>query len=203
MQRTGDLMAKARTAPATKPRATTARRVTRVADDQALRNLRQKVDHIVVLMMENRSFDHMLGFLTIDQGRTDVEGLTADHANTAGGHTYKVHPAFNTRLVKAQDPSHGSASVARQIAGGEMSGFVSDYLATRPHPPMKDDTPAIVMAYHTAEQLPAYAYLAEHYCVCDHWFCSVPGETMPNRCYAVAGNSAAGSTRSDHQGRTT
>ena len=33
-----------------------------------------KVDHIVVLMMENRSFDHMLGFLTIDEGRTDVEG---------------------------------------------------------------------------------------------------------------------------------
>ena len=51
-------------------------RVTRVADDQALANL-QKIDHIVVLMMENRSFDHMLGFLTIDEGRTDVEGLTA------------------------------------------------------------------------------------------------------------------------------
>ena len=48
-----------------------------VADDQALKNLVTKVDHIVVLMMENRSFDHMLGFLTIDEGRTDVEGLTA------------------------------------------------------------------------------------------------------------------------------
>src|SRR3954452_10255932 len=162
--------------------------VTKVADNEALANL-AKIDHIVVLMMENRSFDHMLGFLTIDQGRTDVEGLTADHANTAAGHTYKVHPAFNTQLVKAQDPSHGSQSVAQQIAGGEMSGFVANYLATRPHPPMHGDTPAVVMAYHTAEQLPAYAYLAEHYCVCDHWFCSVPGETMPNRCYAVAGTS--------------
>lgn len=174
-------MAKARSAPSGK--------VTRVADDQGLRNLRQKVDHIVVLMMENRSFDHMLGFLTIEQGRTDVEGLTADYANSAGGHTYRVHPATSTKLLRAQDPSHGSESVARQIAAGEMSGFVADYLATRPQPPMKGDTPAIVMAYHTAEQLPAYAYLAEHYCVCDHWFCSVPGETMPNRCYGVAGNS--------------
>jgi phospholipase C len=170
-------------------RAAARRKVTRVPDDQALRNLRQKVDHIVVLMMENRSFDHMLGFLTIDEGRTDVEGLTPDHSNSAGGHTHRVHPAFNTRLVKAQDPSHGSHSVARQIADGAMSGFAADYLATRPTPAMKGDTPAIVMAYHTAEQLPAYAYLAEHYCVCDHWFCSVPGETMPNRCYAVAGTS--------------
>src|SRR3954451_23293325 len=108
MERKGIFMARARTAAAAKPRATAPRGVTRVADDQALRNLRQKVDHIVVLMMENRSFDHMLGFLTIDQGRTDVEGLTADHANTADGHTYKVHRAFNTQLVKAQDPSHGS-----------------------------------------------------------------------------------------------
>ena len=74
MERKGTFMARARTAAAAKPRATAPRRVTRVADDQALRNLRQKVDHIVVLMMENRSFDHMLGFLTIDQGRTDVEG---------------------------------------------------------------------------------------------------------------------------------
>ena len=47
-----------------------------VANDDALKNLEAKVDHIVVLMMENRSFDHMLGFLTIDEGRTDVEGLT-------------------------------------------------------------------------------------------------------------------------------
>ena len=70
------------------------RKVTRVPDDQALRNLRQKVDHIVVLMMENRSFDHMLGFLTIDEGRTDVEGLTAGLANSAGGRTYPVHPAY-------------------------------------------------------------------------------------------------------------
>ncbi len=45
------------------------------------------------------------------------------------------------------------------------------------------------MAYHTAKQLPVYAYLADQFCVCDHWFCSVPGETMPNRCYAVTGGS--------------
>ena len=160
-----------------------------VANDDALKNLEAKVDHIVVLMMENRSFDHMLGFLTIDEGRTDVEGLTAGLANTVGGVSYPVHPATSTQLVKAQDPSHGSQSVAAQIAGGKMSGFAQNYVATRPHPPYRGDSPGVVMAYHTAKQLPTYAYLADQFCVCDHWFCSVPGETLPNRCYAVAGNS--------------
>jgi phospholipase C len=160
-----------------------------VAGDESLANLQQKVDHIVVLMMENRSFDHMLGFLTIDEGRTDVEGLTAGLLNSVDGIDYPVHPATSTKLVKAQDPSHGSVEVAKQIANGAMSGFAEDYKRTRPTPPYKGDSPAVVMAYHTAQQLPVYAYLAEQFCVCDHWFCSVPGETMPNRCYAVAGTS--------------
>ena len=126
-----------------------------VANDAALKNLVAKVDHIVVLMMENRSFDHMLGFLTIDEGRTDVEGLTKGLANTAGGVSYPVHPATSTQLVKAQDPSHGSLSVAAQIAGGKVSGFAQNYVDTRPHPPYKGDSPGVVMAYHTAKQLPA------------------------------------------------
>jgi phospholipase C len=172
-------------ARASKPKAP----VSKVANDAALKNLTSKVDHIVVLMMENRSFDHMLGFLTIDEGRTDVDGLTADHMNVAHGQSYPVHPATSTKLVKAQDPSHGSHSVATQIAGGKMSGFAANYAATRPHPPYAHDSPAVVMAYHTAKQLPVYAYLAENYCVCDRWFCSVPGETMPNRAYAAAGTS--------------
>ena len=100
-----------------------------------------------------------------------------------------MHPATSTQLVKAQDPSHGSQSVAAQIAGGKMTGFAQNYVATRPHPPYRGDSPGVVMAYHTAKQLPVYAYLADQFCVCDHWFCSVPGETMPNRCYAVTGSS--------------
>jgi phospholipase C len=159
-----------------------------VANDAAFKNL-SKIDHIVVLMMENRSFDHMLGFLSIDEGRTDIEGLKAGLSNAVGGVTYPVHPATSTQLVKAQDPSHGSLSVAAQIAAGKMSGFAQNYVATRPQPPYRGDSPGVVMAYHTAKQLPTYAYLADQFCVCDHWFCSVPGETMPNRCYAVTGSS--------------
>lgn len=152
--------------------------------DAALQNL-HKVNQIVVLMMENRSFDHMLGFLSIDQGRTDVDGLRPGLSNEAGGKQYKVHQATSTKLVKAQDPCHSGWCVDEQVSGA-MGGFARNYMKTRKqHFP--GDTPATVLAYHTAEQLPVYAYLADHFCVCDRWFCSVPGATMPNRCYAVAG----------------
>jgi phospholipase C len=153
----------------------------------------QKIDHIVVLMMENRSFDHMLGFLKIELGRDDVDGLTEGMSNRYDGQTYPVHPAEGTKLVKAQDPCHSGWCVDEQLAG-KSAGFVSNYVKTRK---TVVGSPGIVMAYHTAEQLPVYAYLADQFCVCDKWFCSVPGATMPNRCYAVAGTS--GGLRDNHQ----
>jgi phospholipase C len=165
------------------------RGVTEVPADEALQNL-MKIDHIVVLMMENRSFDHMLGFLGIDEGRTDVEGPPANAKNSAGGHAYRLHAAASTKLVKAQDPCHSGWCVDEQVGEGKMDGFASNYAKTRPKPPFKGDTPKTIMAYHTAAQLPVYAYLADNFCVADHWFCSVGGATMPNRCYAAAGTSA-------------
>jgi phospholipase C len=146
----------------------------------------QKIDHIVVLMMENRSFDHMLGFLTIEQGRGDVEGPTLEMKNDYQGESFHVHPASRTTLTKAQDPCHSGWCVDEQLKN-KSGGFVSNYMKTRKGG--AGGNPGVVMAYHTAAQLPVYAYLAEQFCVCDHWFCSVPGATMPNRCYAVAGTS--------------
>jgi phospholipase C len=146
----------------------------------------QKIDHIVVLMMENRSFDHMLGFLSLEQDRTDIDGPTLEMSNSDGGETYHVHPARGTTLVKAQDPCHSGWCVDAQVANG-CSGFVSNYVLTRQG--KLSGSPGVVMAYHTAAQLPVYAYLAGQFAVCDRWFSSVPGATMPNRCYAAAGTS--------------
>jgi phospholipase C len=150
----------------------------------------KKIDHIVVLMMENRSFDHMLGFLTLEQGRTDVDGPTRDMTNEYRGETYRVHRATSTKLVKAQDPCHSGWCVDEQLAD-DSAGFVSNYMKTRKGPLVGN--PGVVMAVHTADQLPVYSFLAEQFCVCDRWFCSVRGATMPNRCYAAAGTS--GGTR--------
>ena len=146
----------------------------------------KKIDHIVVLMMENRSFDHMLGFLTIEQGRTDVEGPILAMKNDYRGETFKVHHAARTTMSKAQDPCHSGWCVDEQLAN-KNGGFVSNFMKTRTGG--AGANPGVVMAYHTAEQLPVYDFLAREFCVCDHWFCSVPGATMPNRCYAVGGTS--------------
>jgi phospholipase C len=145
-----------------------------------------KIDHIVVLMMENRSFDHMLGgFLKLEQGRADVDGPAADDANEWESKRYEVHAATSTKLVKEQDPCHSAECVDDQVSG-EMGGFARNYAQTRKKK-FPGDTPATVMAYHTGAQLPVYAFLAEQFAVCDRWFSSVPGATMPNRCYAIAG----------------
>jgi phospholipase C len=146
----------------------------------------QKIDHIVVLMLENRSFDHTFGFLTIEQARDDVDGPTLAMENEYRGETYRVHPASSTKLVKAQDPCHSGWCVDEQVPN-DGAGYVGNYMKTRPGPLV--GYPGIVMAYHTAAQLPVYSFLAEQYCVCDRWFCSVGGATLPNRCYAAAGTS--------------
>jgi phospholipase C len=151
---------------------------------EADQNLR-KIDHVVVLMMENRSFDHMLGFLTIEQGRTDIAGPTLAMKNDYRGESFHVHPAVRTTMTKAQDPCHSGWCVDEQLSH-DCGGFVSNFMKTRKS---GGANPGVVMAYHPAAHLPVYDFLAREFCVCDHWFCSVPGATMPNRCYAAAGTS--------------
>ena len=145
------------------------------------------VDHFVVLMMENRSFDHMLGYLSLVGGREDVDGLRPGMSNEHAGRTYEIHRLASTSLAEEQDPCHSGSCVDEQLAGGN-AGFVANYVRTRTDPAFAGD--AIVMGYHDAAQLPVYDFLARRYCVCDRWFCSVRGPTFPNRLYAAAGRAA-------------
>ena len=122
------------------------------ADD----NLR-KIDHIVVLMMENRSFDHMLGFLTIEQGRTDVEGptLAMKQRATAARRTTSTRPSgrrWSRRRIRATRAGASTSSSRTTTAASS---------ATTSRPARaRGGNPGVVMAYHTAEHLPVYAYLA-------------------------------------------
>jgi phospholipase C len=102
------------------------------------------------------------------------------------GEKYPGHPATRTTMRKAQDPCHSGWCVDEQLANNN-GGFVSNFMKTRKAG--VGGNPGVVMAYQPAEHLPVYAFLAREFCVCDHWFCSVPGATMPNRCYALAGTS--------------
>lgn len=152
-----------------------------VAADPAADNL-QKIEKIVVLMMENRSFDHMLGYLKLEGGRDDIEGLTPGLSNSDGQTVYSIHHLSKTALESSQDPCHSGQCVADQLQN-DNGGFVRNYVATHRNDPERD----LVMGYYNKNDLPTYDYLAGEFVVCDHWFSSVPGSTWPNRLYAVTG----------------
>jgi phospholipase C len=146
-----------------------------------------EIEHIVVLMLENRSFDHMLGYLSLEPGGPDVDGLQAGMANEYAGRSYPIFKLEKTAFTKVQDPCHSGECVDRQVAGGN-GGFAADYIETRADPSSSE--PVVVMGYYDGERLPVYDFLAKRFCVCDRWFCSLKGATFPNRLYAAAGRAA-------------
>jgi len=169
------------------------------AEAQLLRTLR----HIVVVMMENRSFDHMLGYLP-QEGMTEVDGLTGAELNyDSKGREIRVH-AFDAEansvlrpgeaLQKKLDPDHSPAGVAIQVGPGygaegtTNGGFVRSFIETRkPEDDVGEELWSVPMGYYTSKDVPVYDHLARQYCVCDAWHASIPGDTWPNRLYALCG----------------
>ena len=150
----------------------------------------EKVDNVVVLMLENRSFDHMLGYLSLTGGRPEIDGLRPGMANEDQGRTHPVHHLATTAVE--MDPDHSASAIDQQVAEGSMSGFVASAVATLARRGVEDGDPGCVMGYYDAADVPVYDHLAEEFAVCDRWFSSVPGATLPNRLYALCG-AAAGS----------
>jgi phospholipase C len=168
-------------------------------DDGALAALGE-IKHIVVLMMENRSFDQMLGYLT-RAGMPEVDGLTGDETNPdASGTEHAVFEwgAEETSFHPLQDPSgkildpcHSKNCVAAQLAGGNQ-GFITNFIDSREDKngawvAVPDEYHALPMGHYGAQHLPMYDFLARNYAVCDAWHSSVPGDTWPNRLFALAG----------------
>lgn len=155
---------------------------TKVDIDVDTENLK-KFDHIVVLMMENRSFDHMLGYLSFEENRLDVDGLKSGMVNLdENGKTYPIHHLTETAFSNGQDPCHEGACVAEQLSGNN-GGFVKSFQGKYRH----DPDPGIVMGYYNKSDLPVYDQLTREYAICNRWFCSVDGATWPNRLYSLTG----------------
>ena len=159
------------------------------------------IQHVFVLMLENRSFDHMLGFSGITgtdavTGQpTQVNGLQGNETNTFNGVVHTVTQPAD--LVMPVDPSHEFTNVVTQLcgqgasyaAGGAYpainnSGFVADYFASggQPHP-------SEIMKCYGPGQLPVLGALAREFVVFDRWFSSMPGPTWPNRFFVHAASS--------------
>lgn len=71
-----------------------------------------------------------------------------------------------------------------------MSGFVASAVATLARRGVDDGDPGCVMGYYDGADVPVYDHLAEEFAVCDRWFSSVRGATLPNRLYALCGVAA-------------
>jgi phospholipase C len=154
------------------------------------------IQRLVVLMLENRSFDHLLGFLKRDN--QDINGLTGDETNPPAADNrldVKVNDVAGDVQDLDPDPGHDFDDVTRQIFGSldtsqpaDMSGFVRDYAIVSKDPVHGEN----IMRCFKPQTLPILATLASQYGVCDRWFSSVPGSTIPNRMF-VHGASSAGS----------
>jgi phospholipase C len=175
------------------------------------------ISNIVVLMMENRSFDHMLGFLYTAQGNVSpagqpYEGLTGNESNPdSSGNAVTVSQIApttpNAYFMPGADPGEGYMATNDQLFGSEdapasssvvptCQGFVKDFgytLGWQSKDPSWSILPGTVassiMGCFTPEALPALSALATSYAVCDQWFASVPTETLPNRAFACSATS--------------
>jgi phospholipase C len=148
--------------------------------------------HIVVLMMENRSFDHMLGGLK--KQNPTVNGLNGNESNPdTTGAQVQVAASAKYQGQLANDPDHHFPGVDLQIFGGSqasdrvpnMQGFVKSYFTqdsgvTKSH---------AIMSYFTPEQLPVLTTLATEFALFNGWFSSIPGPTICNRAFAHYGTS--------------
>jgi len=143
-------------------------------------------DHLVVVMMENHSFDNLLGALP------GVDGLTFDGAGKATnsnpgttGTAADVTAFPVSTTAQARNVSQNWKATHEQINGGLMNGFVQSSGAVQP------------MGYYTPAVLPFAYSLARAFTLANRWFCSVPGPTYPNRRFLLAGTAWGATVTAD------
>ncbi len=154
---------------------------------------------IVIVMMENRSFDHMLGYLSLAPfARGDVDGQKIDPAWLSQFTNYdkaQANQPFHCTnpywLPPEFDPPHERDNIAAQIDPRQdnsypMNGFVGAI------PPKVSDDPNVrklVMGYFGAYEVPISHFFAQNFTICDRWFSALPAGTQPNRLMAMGGAS--------------
>jgi phospholipase C len=129
------------------------------------------IDHIVTVMMENRSFDHFFGWLPGANGRQ--AGLSYADNSGAAHMTYWLAPDYTGCGHPDPDHSYGPDRVAYD--NGAMDGFLR-----------AAGNDVYTIGYYVESDIPFYASLAQAYMPCDNWFAAVLGPTFPNRMFLWA-----------------
>ena len=148
------------------------------------------IEHVVILIQENRSFDHYFGMLpgvrgfgdtSVPKSRFEQPGYPAEGY---GGVLMPFHPPSGASPGQRcfPDITHNWVPQHESWNSGAMDGFVKAHLASDG----AEAGPA-TMGYYTRSDIPFYYALAENYTICDNYFCSVLGPTYPNRLYSMTG----------------
>src|SRR5262245_9414657 len=133
------------------------------------------IDHIVVLMQENRSYDHYFGKLRRKSGPPK----NASNPDPTGGAPIK--PFHQTRYCEVADLEHAGTGSHADSNGGAMDGFT----AANADAADGDPTGSRAMGYYTKDDLPFYYKLYKTFASSDQFFCGVLGPTFPNRYYLL------------------
>jgi phospholipase C len=173
------------------------------------------INHFVLVMLENRSFDHMLGYLYSASGNQSplgqpFEGLQGNETNPNGkGGTVKVFPITPTSphpyFMPGANPGEGYLNTNSQLFGQTQApnpiieatnqGFVTNFAVTlkwesqQKNMVMPGTTPSDIMGMYTPQTLPVLSKLAAGFAVCDHWYGSLPSQTIPNRAFVAMATS--------------
>lgn len=146
------------------------------------------IKHVVLLMMENHSFDQMLGCLKDDY--PDLDGIDVNSPTPRFNLDLQGNKVFQIPTDVQQvelDPKHECRYVLQQIENGN-SGFVTDFQMNVKGNQQSDRQ--LVMSYYLSGRLQALHGLGRNFTICDHWFSSLPGPTWPNRFFALSGTSS-------------
>ena len=150
------------------------------------------IEHFVLLMQENRSFDHYFGTMSGVRGFDDASPAFRQYGYAPGvGETetgylnpFRLDTTRGTTLdgVAINDPTHDWAPQHRSWNNGRMDRWVATHIAANG----PNNGPA-TMGYYTRQDIPVHYALADAFTICDHYFCSVMGPTDPNRLFWVSG----------------
>ncbi len=149
------------------------------------------IKHVVLLMQENRSFDHYFGTLAGVRGFGDAKALKLSNDKSVFYQPDKVNPSgyllpfhLDTRTTSAQKiPSTSHAWAVQHDAwnGGKMDNWLAA------HRKVENAKAPYVMGYYTRADIPFHFALAEAFTICDAYHCSLMGPTLPNRMYWMTG----------------
>jgi len=163
-------------------------------------NILDKVKTVVLVMFENRSFDHMLGHLSYEGLKNDVDGLKeplSQYQNLYKGDAYNPYPITGDTQLESDVP-HEYNDVELQLAKSKvtgkltMSGFVNAYAEATEWIPNSQSLP---MGFFRSGEVPITSFMARTFCTCNRFFTSIPTSTQPNRTMAFCGESNIYSTK--------